>query len=209
MAQPPSSNGVPLPTFAKTEDDDRTSPAFWYNTYCIAKASLLETPKEGKPANDDDFQKFEYLIYAADTHFPTFPHPSTVYTKWQTLHEPTKLVDIVLDVMRLNLATVRDVIRPHHARRLATRIMNLCHVLDVWTYMDVVHEQGVPTPAELKQKAFETLLVVLQDFGRSTAVDEVEGSAWQILNKMLVHSLEACEGASLTLSSVHVILIIR
>jgi hypothetical protein len=197
MVDIPSSSAYPLPTFASVDHrgNGHVAPGALFLEYCKAREVLQTRDVEHGPALAHDIRAFEqFVVPAVDAELPTVLHPSLVDRNWHSLHEPVKLAEVLLDLVWLNLNFVSGLVQCWAARRLASRILNLCHILDVWTFVDVPHKDGVPTPQEMKRLALKTLNAVLHDLGRNTRVDDTGLSPWRILNDMMFEAVETCHG---------------
>jgi hypothetical protein len=75
------------------------------------------------------------------------------------------------------------------------RLLNICIGLDVWLDSQVEIEDGLPSPASLREKAFKALVEVLRSLGGNvTRVEQPEEPRLMILRSLLSECIELVFG---------------
>jgi serine/threonine-protein kinase ATR len=146
------------------------------------------------PAADRD--SWVEVITSLSDHFLT-PLPSPRDVPWNAMHEKVKLVEIILDLLQ----RVTDRVDALYAgpgdlaKKTFVRLVGLCSGLDIWVEVDVLEEEGIPTPSDLRHKAFQAAVGILRWLGSNVAsVGGSEEPTWRILRNILVECLEVSHG---------------
>jgi serine/threonine-protein kinase ATR len=140
------------------------------------------------------------IIKLAD-HFLT-PFPSNNDVPWDAMHDKIKLAEITLEVVHRATDRVRALyIGPNDlAKKIFTRLLNLCSSLDGWVGVEVPGVEGIPTPLDLRNKSFQTVVDLLRRLGSNvTSVGESDEPTWRQLRNIIVEILEVGRGMPLIL----------
>jgi hypothetical protein len=193
----PSSSAYPLPTLVVDPDrPDKSLPGNMYNGLVGLRDDWINE-KVVKTASAKDMVRGDSLIPFVEHLMQEVPYPSTA-DHWKSKHEAIKLAEVVFDCITLMMNKCRCLLRRAHAKRLSAYLFRLCYVFDAWTYFSIPHEEGVPTPKDLKRKAMDSLVAALLNLGQSAEADDATDlPAWQLAKEMLMQLLDTCEGASL------------
>jgi len=79
------------------------------------------------------------------------------------------------------------------ARKTITRLLNFCSGLDTWLDVEITEEDDMPSPSELRSRAFQAAVSLLR------CIDTVspKGSnepPWKTLRVILQEFLDVCDG---------------
>ena len=81
------------------------------------------------------------------------------------------------------------------AKTIFTRLLKLCTSLDVWADVDVPKEEDIPTPQELREKAFQAAVEILRRLGSGiSTAGRSDPQTWMELRDILVECLEVSHG---------------
>lgn len=191
---PSSSLGaLPLPTFG---DDGQE----------ITPGALIKFLRENivtlKPGSKEKASEQQVSIWMTtidhlfNTILASFPSPSEF--PWETLHEILALTETSLQFFELCLQCVDGLFTGQFAIRMTGRLLSLCCSLDVWTFVQVVEEENVPTPWRLREQTFAVLVLLLRSLaGNAPAAEKLEEPVWKTLEHIVLECLTVASGSHL------------
>jgi len=202
----PTLTPFPVPTFENVEGD--ASPEQFLS---FLRTLILEN-LDGDPsmripaANKDTW--VTVVVGLADHFLASFPSSNSV--SWSAIHEKVNLVQVTLEVIQRVSSRVDGVfLGPGDlAQKVFTRLLNLCNVLEVWISIEVPKGDGVPTPLDLREHAFQVTVGLLRCLGGNvpTAAGS-DGPTWKILRNILTESLDVIHGLCTPTFTIRCILI--
>ena len=122
--------------------------------------------------------------------------PSPQGWKWDLLHEKTKLIETILDVVSRAI-TKPSLFTGHDsgAKVLFTTLVGLHYVLDQWCSVDVPLSDAVSSPQTLRGKVRDVIFELLQSLGNGSQLGEDKATTWVTLGSILSKCLSICDGA--------------
>ena len=123
-----------------------------------------------------------------------FPSPDTA--SWNLIEEKILLLDAGLEVILRVFLRVEGIYTNSESfiRRMFTRLLDICRVLEVWTEVDVDNGGELFTPTHLKDKAFGTLVTLLRGLDNSPVHSEQQEPSWNTLRSILNEVLDISFG---------------
>ncbi|KAI0307056.1 hypothetical protein B0F90DRAFT_513397 [Multifurca ochricompacta] len=124
----------------------------------------------------------------------SFPSISTA--TWDILHEKAVLVNATIDVFHLFIQRFSNLFdtAPHVARNTSARLIILCHVLDCRNDGDVLVQEGIPSPKQLREKCLTVATEVMRYLGDSLGSADVENLTWEAFRSVYTGCLGIGEG---------------
>jgi len=191
MAIITQSTPVPVPTFSVSETDASLD-QFLDFLRALVSQYLSDTapriPSSSKAA------WVEVIISLTDHLLSIFPSPDIAL--WSALREKVICATTALDVVKRIFECVDEIHQgtSETIKKVFARLLNLCFVLDSWVEIEV-KTKGMLQPKALRQKCFETLVVVLKGLGLTLCTDrETEEPPWMTLRIILHECLDVCKG---------------
>lgn len=164
----------------------------------LLASELSDENSEGK-----QFDKKTWLevIAGLSDHLLT-GFPSSKRGEWKILHEVTTLTDTTLEVIRRVLNNVEGLFVGANgfAEKLFTRLLNICCALDARDDPEDTLGNDIPTPQQLRAKAFQVASQLLRYTG-AIGVEKVDESpSWQLLRNIIAELLAVSDGECSLLS---------
>ncbi|KAJ7771048.1 hypothetical protein DFH07DRAFT_716656, partial [Mycena maculata] len=122
--------------------------------------------------------------------------PSTDKVQWHVMHEKIRLAAASLDVIRRVANRVEGIFHGPGdlARPTFARLLNFCNVVEMWLDIEFEPMDGLPSPQELAEDAFQTTLLVLRSLGGAVVhIAESKVPLWKTLRAILAESLDVVE----------------
>ncbi|KAI0092138.1 hypothetical protein BDY19DRAFT_928481 [Irpex rosettiformis] len=189
---------LPIPTFDPDASDASAVHLLEY------LQNLSDQFASGNAQTSEDYRdECLHLIKSLNNYLlKRFPSPHEYV--WSTLHERTKLTEVTLEFIPRATLCVGDIFhgKDSFAKSLVLRLLDVCHVLDVWLDVpDIPIEDGYSPPSVLRSKAVEAIVAVLRCLGNSVKREnENEGDnppGWEMMRSLANECIEACRDMEL------------
>jgi len=191
MAIITQSTPFPVPTFSISEIDASLDQ---FLDFLRALVSQYLSDTAPRIPSSSKVAWVEVIIGLTDHLLSIFPPPDIV--PWSALREKVICATTALDVVRRIFECVDEIHQgtSETIKKVFARLLHLCFVLDSWVEIEV-NTKDMLQPKALRQKCFETLVVVLKGLGLTLCTDrENEEPPWMTLRIILHECLDFCKG---------------
>jgi len=122
--------------------------------------------------------------------------PSPHGWQWDLLHEKTKLIELILEVVSRAVSSKPSLFIGHDsgAKLLFTTLVGLHYVLDQWCSVDVPPSDTVASPQALRGNVLDAIFVHLQSLGNGAKLGEDKATTWVTLASIISKCLGICDG---------------
>lgn len=187
----PHATPFPVATF------DNDAPPLKPVEFLAYMEHLLLTRLEGE-GEEHNALWINVLVGLTEQFFAAFPSVSEV-NSWHGMHEKVRLAAGTLEVIRRVSDRLKEILLGPRdlARRTFARLLNFCHVLEMWFDIEFEQMEGLPSPRELAEDAFQTAVYLLRSFGGAVVhVADTKVPQWKTLRAILSECLDVLEGKS-------------
>ncbi|KAF8329613.1 hypothetical protein F5887DRAFT_116131 [Amanita rubescens] len=153
--------------------------------------SLVAQTFSGNRIPDAERRWNTIILGLSDNFCASFLLPGSI--TWNALKEKITILETTLEAIYLASLHVEGIFsgKRDGVGVLVVRLLNICNGLDVWLDSQVEIEDGLPSPATLREKAFKALVGVLRSLGGNvTRIEQPEEPRWKILRSLLNECIE-------------------
>ncbi|KXN89480.1 Protein kinase rad3 [Leucoagaricus sp. SymC.cos] len=197
----PSATPFLVPTFNGSEGDASLDHFLDFLRTLVSQYLSDDVPRI--PSSNKDLW-ITIISGLTDHLLSTFPLPNIV--SWNALREKIVAIITTLDVVRRAFERVDGIHEgtAETVKKVFARLLNLCFVLDSWLCTEVQLEDGIVEPNLLREKCFQSLVVVLRRLGGNSSTSRaIAEPSWQTLRDILQECLNTCRGKLVTDSPMH------
>jgi serine/threonine-protein kinase ATR len=131
----------------------------------------------------------------ADSFLQSFPLPDM--TLWDLMEEKVAMTETTLQIIQRVFSRVDGIYNNAEVlvKKLFRRLVDLCSVLDIWLETNVIYNDGIISPMNMKNQASNIIVSFLRGMGNNTPLLSSDGEqSWKILRSVLQESVDVCQG---------------